>query len=188
MNGRQQHVEVVESYRHFKPPGWVRDAVVRLLDSVPEEDLGGLKTVVLTDAAGLSHDRRRAKTKSRRKRVAISQSGGLYHQKWKGEPAWIELFVDNLLSGGPQILLRVALVRDIALGETLYHEIGHHIHATKRPEHKEPEDVADRWADRLLLAHIHKRYWYLRPVLLVAAICLRPFRAKLKVWTRRIAR
>jgi hypothetical protein len=40
---------------------------------------------------------------------------------------------------------------------TLYHELGHHIHETQRPEYRERENVADTYAFRLL-----RRYWLRR--------------------------
>jgi hypothetical protein len=36
----------------------------------------------------------------------------------------------------------------------LFHEIGHHIHFTVRPEYREREDVADVWKVRL-----ERNYW-----------------------------
>src|SRR5206468_1742291 len=35
------------------------------------------------------------------------------------------------------------------MADVLFHEIGHHIHHTARPEYREPEDVADAWMVRL---------------------------------------
>ena len=46
-----------------------------------------------------------------------------------------------------------------------------------RAEHREPEDVADRWADRLLRAYIRRRYWYLHPLLVAVGLVLKLFRA-----------
>ena len=37
------------------------------------------------------------------------------------------------------------MLRDIGFGHVLFHEIGHHIHNTVRPEYDEKEDVADKW-------------------------------------------
>jgi hypothetical protein len=51
----------------------------------------------------------------------------------------------------------------------LFHEIGHHIHRTIRPEHTEKEDVADKWAGKLNANFIRKQYWYAMPVIVTMA-------------------
>ncbi len=39
--------------------------------------------------------------------------------------------------------LRIPLIREGKIADVLFHEIGHHIHFTCRPEYREKEDVAD---------------------------------------------
>ena len=159
-------VELVEAYRTYSPPAWVRPTVDRILSGMPARYLSGLRTVVLTDAGGLNYARRRAKTLSRKKKVKISESTGLYHQKWKGEPAWIELFVDNIVPWyGRMTWLR--FIRDLAIGEILAHEIGHHIHTTRAPEFREREDVAEKWKGKLLGPYLMRRYWYFFPLVVL---------------------
>jgi hypothetical protein len=51
-------------------------------------------------------------------------------------------------------------MRDVIFGHVLFHEIGHHIHHTIRPEHNEKEDVVDTWAGKLNANFIRKTYWY----------------------------
>jgi len=162
------NVEIVEAYRTYSPPAWVRATVDRILSGIPAGRLSGLRTVVLTDAVGLNHDRRREKTRSRKKKIKIRESLGLYHHKWKSEPAWIELFVDNIVPWyGKTTWLR--FMRDWAIGEVLTHEIGHHIHSTNAPEFREREDVADKWTGKLLVPYLTRRYWYFFP--LVVMVC-----------------
>jgi len=167
------NVEIKEAYRGYVPPAWVRPTVERILSRVPDRYLLGLRTIVLTAAGGLSHDRRRAKTLSRKKKVKVRESWGLYHQKWKGEPAWIEIFVDNIVSWyGRKI--RLGLIRDLAIGGSLLHELGHHIHATRAPEFREREDVAERWRAKLMGLYWMRRYWYFFPlVVVVYRLCKR---------------
>lgn len=45
--------QVRESYEANRAPNWMRSTVERLLESVPEELLGGLGSVVLTDSASI---------------------------------------------------------------------------------------------------------------------------------------
>ena len=46
----------------------------------------------------------------------------------------------------------------------LFHEIGHHIHRTIRPEYREKEDVADVWKVRLQRNYHKQRFGWVRIV------------------------
>lgn len=96
-------ITITEAYRNYEPPVDIARAVRQMIDATPPKYLAGLRTIVLTDAGGLNHRRRRAKTLSRKRRVAIRDCRGLYHQKWNAEPAWIEIFVDNLFKIWPML-------------------------------------------------------------------------------------
>ncbi len=94
---------------------------------------------------------------------------GLYHAASNvSNNAWIELFVDRIVSGVPRCALLFASTRATVFGPVLFHELGHHIYASMRPEHREREDTADAWARRLLTTHLRRRHattWaLLRPV------------------------
>lgn len=56
------------------------------------------------------------------------------------------------------------MIRDVCFGRVLFHEIGHHIHATMRPEYGDEEDVADIWVKKLAITFMRKKYWFLMPV------------------------
>jgi hypothetical protein len=166
-------VPIVEAYHDYAPPFTVRVTVKRLLSGVPREHLVGLARVVLTNAGGLARRRRRAKTWSRKRKVEIASCRGLYHEAWKGEGAWIELFVDRMLADKAGCALTLPFFRDSVVGETLFHELGHHIHKTQAPEHTEREDVADKWARRLQRRRLRRRYWYLIPLAVVLRLLIR---------------
>ena len=168
-------ITIEEAFKDFVPPVSARKVVDRLLSGVPQKYLFGLKTVVLTNAAGLSHDRRRRKTRSRKRKVAIRECRGLYHRKWKNEPAWIEIFVDNLCAGWPIWVLRIPPCRDIAFAEVLFHELGHHIHKTRAPEYDEREDVAEKWERQLTHIYLWPKYWYIMLPARIVARALKPF-------------
>jgi len=86
----------------------------------------------------------------------------MYHAYERNEQAWIELFVDEILRVWQKGLwLKVPPWRDILVSDALYHEIGHPIHSTRRPEFREHETVADEWRDRLPGRHIKGRYPWL---------------------------
>jgi hypothetical protein len=175
---------VQASFSGYEPPFDAVPIVQRMLDSVPEKYLVGLRQVVLTNASGLPRKLRRSVTKSRRHKVRFEKAAGLYHPAFNGKPAWIEIFVDNILRGWESgWWLRFPLIREGKLADVLFHEIGHHIHFTCRPEYREREDVADVWLVRLRRDYNRQRFpWMTRFVRLLRSL-LGPFfdhqRAKL---------
>jgi hypothetical protein len=155
---------VVESYRGYSRPLDLRALTESLLEDVPPRLVAGLREVVLTNSGGLSHDRRRARGWSPGRKFQEAEACGLYHQAWRGRPAWIELFVDNIFHDAPRWALRLPPVRDLLLGEVLYHEIGHHAHRTVKREFREREAVADGWGRSLVRARIRRRCpWLYHP-------------------------
>ena len=150
---------VQTSFSGYEPPFDPAPIVQRMLDSVPKRYLVGLGEVVLTNASGLPRKLRRRVTKSRSRQVRFDKAAGLYHPAFNGKPAWIEIFVDNTLRGWESgWWLRIPLIREGKLADILFHEIGHHIHFTCRPEHREKEDVADVWKVRLGRNYSRKRF------------------------------
>ena len=128
---------------------------------IPQKYIGGLKTIVVRESTTLNHKRRRSKTYLRKVKVKIKECLGLYHQKWNREPAWIELFIDNIYDGVPKFVLFIPFFRELILAQVLHHEIGHHIHYTKIPEFKEKEDVAEKWTGKLFNYYFWHTYWYI---------------------------
>jgi len=151
-------VDVLEAYRDFAPACNAKDAITDLLASVPQEHLAGLRSVVLTNANALAGKRKRDWSWWRGRKARHTQVAGLYHREWQGKPAWIEVFVDQILKDAPSWALRLRVVRSVVFGNVLYHEIGHHIHAAQRPEHREREDVAEEWRRRLARLHVRRRH------------------------------
>jgi hypothetical protein len=96
--------------------------------------------------------------------VQKSKILGLYHQKWGGQRPWIELYVDQILRCWPKWTVWIPLARDVAIGGTLYHELGHHVHLFIRPEYREKEDVADEWGKKFMKHFLRRQYWYLIPL------------------------
>ena len=70
------------------------------------------------------------------------------------------------LKGAPRWL---PIAREVVFGDVLFHELGHHIHKTIRPEHTEKEDVADKWASKLNADFVRKKYRYAMPVIVPVA-------------------
>ena len=177
-------IEICESYKEFSPPSWVHKSVTRLIEGVPKIYLNGLHSVTLTNIEGLNHSRGRQKIKSRKRKVAVRECRGLYHSQWQGKPAQIELFVDKIIHRWPVIVLKVPLFQDLLLAGILYHELGHHIHNTTAPEHREREDVAEDWQKKLGRHYFRQRYRWLKPF----RVILKPIVALLLKITKLIKR
>lgn len=160
----RSEIPVKEFYRGYEPPLKAAKAVMRLLEGVPQKYLVGLGSVVVTNLSGQPRRHRRGKTTSRGRRISQSRVLGRYHQEWQGESPWIELYVDRILRRYPRWALWIPFVRDIAIGKTLYHELGHHVHLCIRPEYREKEDVADDWGRKFNTQFARRKYWYLIPV------------------------
>jgi hypothetical protein len=161
---------IITAFSEYEPPFNIVAMSRRIIDSVPEKYLQGLTQVVLTNAGGLPRDRRRSVTKSRGRKARIKEARGLYHPASQQRGAWIEVFVDNALdrSGSGwdgwrgRWLQRANWFRETELSDVIFHEIGHHIHFTVRPEYREKEDVADVWKVRLQKNYIRQRYRLIR--------------------------
>jgi hypothetical protein len=131
---------------------------------------------VLTDASGLSREMRRSVTKARGRKVRIVEARGLYSQAWQGKPAWIQIFVDNTIKGWEkEWWLRISFMREDPLAGVLFHEIGHHIHYTTKPEHREKEDVADVWMARLEKNYSRKQHPTLKAIFTLTRPLTRPW-------------
>lgn len=86
------------------------------------------------------------------------------------QKANVRILVDNILRSYPKRLLWFGPLLNLRFSDVLYHEIGHHIHATRRPEFRGKEDVADKWKEKLNRKFFSSRYWYLFPLALVAKL------------------
>jgi len=155
-------IPIYENYGTYKPKMPASKIVRRLLDTMPPEYLRGLGSIVVSSQTALSRRERRKKSWSRGKKIPREHILGYYGPAWQGQPAFIELYVDRICLRLPRPLTWVGLVRDMVVGRVLFHEIGHHLHFTSRPEFREREDVADKWERELLRTAILKRHRYAR--------------------------
>jgi hypothetical protein len=167
---RTELPSIITAFSDYEPPCNVIALSRRIIDSVPKEYLQGLTQVVLTNTENLARGRRRSVTKSRGRKVRIREARGLYHPASHQCGAWIEVFVDNVLNQRGQgwdgwkgrWLQRSNWFRETELSGVLFHEIGHHIHLTLRPEFREKEDVAEVWKVRLQRNYIRQRHRTIR--------------------------
>jgi hypothetical protein len=179
-SSKSTHPEIVESYREFEPPPNFKSTVETLLRCVPPKYLIGLKTIVLTNQAGLTSKQRKQKTWSRKHKVRLAECLGSYHASTRTEPASIWLYVDNIVESGIRWWYRVPVLRYAVACDVLHHEIGHHIHKVHRPVYEEKENVAENWSDKLPKNFYRKHYWYIYPLLYVLARILSPIFKLLK--------
>jgi hypothetical protein len=168
-------IPIYESYGDYKPPRDTVRIVRRFLATVPPEYLRGLGAIVLCSAGSLSRKKRRGKSWSRGKKVALKVAYGTYHQKWHGESARIELYVDNIYKRWPRWVARLPVFSSLLVADTLFHELGHHIHHTILPEFREREEVADEWQKKLMREAVRRRYWYLPPFIRLLRRCCLPW-------------
>jgi hypothetical protein len=153
-------LRIRENYEDYEPPVWVARTVERLLSSLSAGHVSGLSGVVLTESTKIG------KGKSRRvegRKSARNRCLGMYQHKRHGEPAAIFLVVDNILDDDPH-LHWLQFWRDSILGDVLFHEIGHHLHATVGSAASGGEASANEWRRRLWRIHLWRKYWYLRPI------------------------
>ncbi len=157
-------VPIREFYNNFSPPQHSLKTVRRLLDSVPQKYLTSLDAVVLTNQSGLPRRDRLGKVTSRGRRRPQRFTIGRYHPAHAGNKPWIELYVDKIERGIGRCGW-LGFVREAVYAHVLFHELGHHIHYTRAPEHREKEDVANAWRRKLLKLYLQKHYWYLMPTM-----------------------
>ena len=158
-------IAIKEAYRDYTPPVDATQVVHELLGSVPGKYLRGLDCVILTNESAFPSRDRRGKVKSRKRKYDKSQILGRYHPGWRGQRPYIELRVDKIVTSLRGMPLWIPFLRNLGFGLVLFHELGHHIHYTIRPEYAEKEDVADNWGRKLTVNLIRTKYWYLVPLI-----------------------
>jgi hypothetical protein len=149
-------IQIRETYKVYAPPSWVRPTVERMLVCFSTEHVHGLAAVWLTDSASIDQGKtHRVRGRKYQNRKCL----GFYHSRSPGSDAWIELVVDNILARRlPRPLDRFRIARDMALARTLFHEVGHHLHATGRSAGRTGEAGAEAWRRRLSRIYFRKNY------------------------------
>lgn len=159
MNARvPDRVRIVESYTDYEPPQWVFNSIKGLLDAIPEKYLTGLDFVLLTNHNNLTRKGKRRRIKRGLKKIGSEHVAGTYHQRFRNHPAYIRIVVDKGIVVLPPPLGWFSFPRDLMAAQTLFHELGHHVHATLRPEYKDPEHVAEEWRRKFIIAAMKKKH------------------------------
>jgi hypothetical protein len=160
-------VKVTESYVNYSPPLDYSVVAKRLLASVPEKYLIGLDSVVLCNLSGQPRRVRTGTLPQRGRRIKREDVAGLYHPAWRGQKAWIQVFVDQIKIP-PRFFRWIRPLTDLLFGEVFYHELGHHAHTIRR-EYREKEDVAEKWTVRFSVNHLRRSHRLLYGVIRLAA-------------------
>lgn len=151
-------IKIMESI-NFEPK-YLEEIITNLLTNIPSIYFQGINNVLLINSSDLNRSRRKSKTKSS-KNIKIVESYGLYHPKYKGQEPYIELFLDNIFKNYHKNVFKIPILKEILFAYTLFHEIGHHVHYSYKPERMNEEKIADEWAEYLTLQYITKRFWIL---------------------------
>jgi hypothetical protein len=181
-------IEIIENYGDWVPPSYVRKTVEALVRSVPEKHLVGLGSIVLTTTTASNRSFRRKKVKHRGQMMRRVEANGSYQPAWPGHSAFIRLYVNNILAPYPPAASRASLISKLLLANTLFHEIGHHIHLTKTPEFRQREDVADEWANRLTRQYFGRRYWLVVQLTRLIVRLYKPTYPNLELYLGRVMR
>ncbi len=152
---------IKEAYKGYTPQINVTKTIEILLEYVPPEDLAHLHSIVLTNTAVLSGGRKRKRSSSG---SYLTQVLGRYHHGWKGQPAYIEIFVDNILKRGSWAEINIPMLRHWMFGKILYHEIGRHVQHMSNSKTVKEEAYAEEYTSRLKRCFSQQRYGHLRPL------------------------
>lgn len=163
-----QKFKIVEDYDGYTPPIRVNSAVELLMKHVPPQHVEGLHKVVLTNSARVLKTHK-GKYTFDGQRMRAADLRGFYGD------GNICLIMDRILDHYPQSFLLVPMFKMLAIGEILYHELGHHIHRRDEPGYRDNrEAVADEWSDKLLISFFEKHYRVLTKILLAYKKLLHP--------------
>lgn len=164
-----RNFKIVEQYQDYSPPVRVNEVVLLLMRYVPVEHLEGLRKIVMTNSASLLSSSKGKFVAEDGKRLRPAECLGLYSN------GNIFLVVDHIMRQYPEAFLLVPFFKKLAIGEILYHEVGHHIHKREQPGYRDNrETFADEWRDELLAIFFKARYWYLMPILRAYARFIHP--------------
>jgi len=149
---------IIENYRDYSPPVWVRASVERLIGSLALEHVNGLESIVLTNAAAVG----RGKTnRVGGRKYHRSACRGFYNPGSRNQRPWIQIVVDTTVPDAPRFVMSMRIVQDFFIADALYHEVGHHLDATIGSASRGGEAAANDWCRRLTKLHVRRRYRHL---------------------------
>ena len=122
----------------------VEKMIGQIMKKIPFSDLKGISHIYVTD---LPKNDSKPKTTT-----------GAYFQKFKGKPAYIEIYLKNLFKhiNNPESMNLMLPIQSQGLAHTIFHEVGHHVKHTKSHGIKKSknESFAESYAMKLLRTYI----------------------------------
>ena len=162
-------IEIDDSLDGYIPLTNYRSLLPKMMNVIPAVYLDGLVTIYLRKGSTGNRAHRRERSRRRGRTITQSDVAGYYQMRGNGKQSTITLYVDRLDEGYRSVRwypVIGSVARDITIGQTLFHEIGHHIHLTKHPHHAEKENVADDYAAFYLRRYFIRK----RPVFTVFGV------------------
>lgn len=144
----RERVDIREHFQDYEPPIEVAGAVRKLLNLIPDNHLQGLTEITIRNSDEMPRRRRRSWTYSRSKKVKFETVRGLYVQTGV-KNGKIELFINNIFDESYKPSNPFARIQmHLDLGETLFHEIGHHVDHIRDSMGRLTEGSAERYQDK----------------------------------------
>lgn len=85
-------------------------------------------------------------------------AGGIYYHELEGEPAFVELYMEEIISGIPRFLPRIDCFIKYSILKMLLHEVGHHVN--KECVHLEDREQWEYEASKYEMKYLWKIYGY----------------------------
>lgn len=161
-------VQIETAYDAYTPLVDYVTLIKGMLAFVPPACLDGIERIELRAGSSGNRAYRRKKSRSRGQKHLRQESLGLYYPRRQTCAAYIVVHVDNHdkhRDNFPRIPFLKRFACESRVAETLYHEIGHHIHLAKQRTYRNEENVADDWANFYTRRYVRSRFWWLRVVL-----------------------
>ena len=123
----------------------VEKMIDQIMKKIPLSDLKGISHIYVTDLPKKNGSKPKTTT-------------GSYFQKFKGKPAYIEIYLKNLFKhiNNPESMNLMLPIQSQGLAHTIFHEVGHHVKHTKSHGIKKSknESFAGSYAMKLFGAYI----------------------------------
>ena len=159
MTQPRETVRVVSSFPgNSQPELDYEPRLITVLRSIDQDSLRGLGNIILRNSRELGPAERKGTMRTRSGRVSLSRAKGLYYAGEAGEPARIELFIDNILSEWPRWIRRMPLLRDAIIKKVFFHELAHHLLRFRPASDSRSEIDADRLGRDWLARSFRQRH------------------------------
>ena len=137
----------IESRLENKITGHItKKRIKKLISIIPKEHLIGLEKIIIVNHI----------TDKKKREV-----GGIYKQKYNGHSCSIQLGIESIYKGMPNVLFFFPFIATPLLADVLYHEIGHHYHVSfgHGIKNKKQEKLVEDYSKKMM----NKKFrWWLK--------------------------